>query len=286
MTTNLADLLKHIPSRNGVIYSGMRNMDITQGTEILLRERVAAQQYDNYLYAISKSHSISVMDHEVDQFLAKMPENAIILDVGGCWGLHWRRLADTRPDVSVLIIDFVSSNLDHAKKVLGPLVGSQIALMHADATDLPFKINDDFPGFNGVWTVQTFQHIPDFSKAVREAYRVLLSGGYFANYSLHATPLNKMIYWILGKNYHIKGEVAGSYYLERANNKQKSIVAEIFDGSYILDRYTENLFHPDLKFSFPGHENNPFGKIDILFSDFSLIARLISRQRSFLVKKV
>jgi membrane-associated phospholipid phosphatase len=58
-------------------------------------------------------------------------------------------------------------------------VNKQIVLMHADATKLPFKINSKFKGFDGVWTVQTFQHIPNYEKAVREAYRVLKKKGVF-----------------------------------------------------------------------------------------------------------
>lgn len=106
-----------------------------------------------------------------------MPQGALILDVGGCWGWHWRRLSKTRPDVGVLIVDFVRANLVHAQNVLGELVGDQVALMHADATALPFIVDSRFKGFNGVWTVQTFQHIPAYDKAVAEAFRVLKGGG-------------------------------------------------------------------------------------------------------------
>ena len=127
---------------------------------------VASKNYDNYLYSVSKSHSIPVMDHEVEKFLKKMPEKSIILDIGGCWGWHWRKIKISRPDVKIIIIDFVRSNLIHAKNVLGELIGSQIELVHADATNLPFKINNTFKGFNGIWTVQTLQHIPNFSKAI------------------------------------------------------------------------------------------------------------------------
>ena len=83
----------------------------------------------------------------------------------------------TRPDVGVLIVDFVRSNLPHARNILGDLVGGQVALMHADATALPFAVDSSFQDFDGVWTVQTFQHIPAYDKAVVEAYRVLKGGG-------------------------------------------------------------------------------------------------------------
>jgi len=162
------------------IYLGIDIASQDQASEVELRERVAARKYENYFQAISQSHSIPVMDVEVDQFLAQIPEGGVVLDVGGCWGWHWRRLASTRPDVGVVIVDFVRSNLTHAQQVLGSLIGNQVVLMHADATNLPFTFEQGSvsTGFDGVWTVQIFQHIPNFEKAVGEAHRVLRKGGY------------------------------------------------------------------------------------------------------------
>jgi len=111
------------------IYSGYRTVSQDQAAEMALRERVAAVQYDNYLDTICLSHSIPVMDREVDRFLLNLPHGALILDIGGCWGWHWRRLAETRPDAGLVIIDFVRSNLLHAKNVLEDLVGRQVVFM-------------------------------------------------------------------------------------------------------------------------------------------------------------
>lgn len=160
------------------IFNGIVKASQDQATEIKMREGVAAREYDNYFEAIAESHSISVMDHEVDLFLAQIPQSGLIIDIGGCWGWHWRRLAEIRPDIGVLIVDFVRSNLPHARNVLGKLVGNQVALMHADATALPIVLDENFQGFDGVWTVQTFQHIPAYYKAASEAFRVLKRGGY------------------------------------------------------------------------------------------------------------
>ena len=55
------------------------------------------------------------MDHEVEQFISDLPMNSIILDVGGCWGWHWRNLEVIRPDIDVVIVDFVRANLIHVK---------------------------------------------------------------------------------------------------------------------------------------------------------------------------
>lgn len=256
-----------------------------QDAERALRERVAAQQYDNYLATIAFNHSIPVISHEVDRFLASMPHGALILDVGGCWGWHWRRLAKSRPDVGVLIIDFVRASLIHAEKVLGSLVGTQVALMHADATALPFTdAGADFPGFDGVWSVQTFQHIPYFSQACHEAHRVLKTEGRLENYSLHVTPLVQSIYRLFGRPYHKEGMVKDLFHLARANDRQQAALADIFGGP-VENRYTECLFHPDLMLTFTGGEGSWMGQLDARLGDFPALGRWRARQRSFGVVK-
>ena len=266
------------------IYSGMVGARTDQSAEIELRERVAAEHYDDYLGAISKSHSISVMDHEVDRFLAKMPHGALILDVGGCWGWHWRRLAQTRPDVGVLIVDFVRSNLPHARNVLGDLVGQQVALMHADATALPCVVGDNFAGFDGVWTVQTFQHIPDFDKAVSEAHRVLKCGGLFVNYSLNVQPPIRWLRRLLGRGYLTKGWVDGAFWLARASDEQKKCIEGVF-GRTVSERWSEILYSPEVRITAPGRQGNAWGKLDTLLSNNIGFLGWFARQRSFYCEK-
>lgn len=192
----------------------------------------------------------------------------------------------TRPDVGVLIIDFVRANLINAQRLLGSLVGTQIALMHADATQLPFPDAKDYlHGFDGVWTVQVFQHIPDFSGACREAHRVLKPCGSFVNYSLHITPLNLMVYRLLKKNFYIEGMWKNSFHISRANNSQRQVIANIFGGE-VIDRYTECLLHPDLKLTFSGRVDSLLGLLDARLGDLSCLGRWIARQRSFETIKV
>lgn len=248
-----------------------------------LREQVAAHQSSDYLNTISKHHSIEVMDYEIKRFLTGLPQDAIILDIGGCWGWHWRNLASIRPDVGVLIIDFVRGNLVHAQRMLGSLVGTQVALMHADATSLPFPDAENFYGFDGVWTVQVFQHIPDFALACKEAYRVLKSGGNFVNYSLYATPFNRIVYFILGQKFHIQGTAKNNFYLTRANNSQLQIVKDIFGE--VKNRYTELFFHPDLRLTIGGRAGSLLGRLDAHMSEMSCVGYYFARQRSFEGKK-
>lgn len=251
-----------------------------QNLERNIRESIAVLNHKNYLNKISMSHSIPVMDKEVQRFLKNLPINALIIDVGGCWGWHWRNLDVLRPDVEVLIIDFVKSNLSHAKVILKHLLGKQVYLMHADATFLPFgKVESNNFKFDAIWSVQVFQHIPNYEKACYEAFRVLKIGGKFVTYSLHITPFVLFVYRLIGKKYFLKGIFNDQFYLERANDNQRNIILQIFGN--VKDRYTECLFHPDLKIRFTGKENNIFGIIDSYLGNFSSIGKYIARQRSF-----
>ena len=251
-----------------------------QQQEIILRESVSEDAHDDYLMYISKHHSISVMDSEVVRFITKTPENSLIIDVGGCWGWHWRNI-ENYPGRYVVIVDFIRSNLLHAKNVLGDLIGNKVILVQADATNLPFSENL----FDGFWTVQTFQHIPDFNKACSEAYRVLKKDSLFVNYSLHYTPFIKLIYSVFGKYYHKSGKLDGCFILNKASNEQYNQLAEIFDNK-VDNYYTEILFHPDLKITFSGRYDSLVGKIDSsLIRNNTIFRRLFARQRSFEVIK-
>lgn len=247
-----------------------------QEAERKLREQVAAEHQGDYLTNIARHHSIPVMDHEVGRFLDSLPPDAAILDVGGCWGWHWRNLPEQRPEACVVIVDFVRANLRHARNMLGSLVDSRVALVHADATALPFTD----AVFDGFWTVQTFQHIPDFRQACCEAHRVLKGGGRLANYSLHITPAVQLVYRLFGKTYHREGMVRDLFHLTRANDAQREILAEVF-GAPVVDRYTECLFHPDLKATFSGRAGSLAGRLDARLGDVPTVGRWLARQRSF-----
>ena len=263
---------------DGIWSSNLPESD--QKAEKRLREKVANIQIDDYLDSVAKYHSIPVMDHEVKKYLGLMPFGSVILDIGGCWGWHWRDIKNIRPDVYIIIIDFVRSNLLHAKNVLGSLIGNQVELVHADATALPFS-NEVI---DGVWTVQSFQHIPSYTSAFNESYRVLKKNGRFINYALHITPAIQFIYRILGKKYHLEGEIKGSFYFIRANNKQKDELENIFSGE-VHDKYSECLFNPDLKITFTGREYSWIGILDYYLGKCSFISSMIARQRSFEVVK-
>lgn len=264
---------------DGVYSYGFVNAN--QEDEIKFRESVVSRRnYQDYLRVIYNYHSIPVMDKEVDLFLSKVPKNGVVVDVGGGLGWHWRRNKCIRPDVTVFIVDFIRPILIHAKNVLGNQINDKIFLVYGDATSLIFSDET----FDGWWSVQTLQHIPDFRKAVSEAWRVLKPGGIFANYSVNNQDLIKLIFSAMGRKYHVSGQVSGRFYLARASTEQLKQVEKIFSNS-VKKRYTEILFNPDLKIKFPGKEKSIFGKIDSFLSSDTHIFSWIARQQSFHTSK-
>jgi ubiquinone/menaquinone biosynthesis C-methylase UbiE len=247
-----------------------------QAIEIELRQRVALATYVCPLEKIAKHHSIPVMDFEVERFLRRIPRGGWIIDVGGCWGWHWRNLHLTRPDVRIFIVDFVRANLLHARALLGDVVNQSIYLIHGDATNL--KLPD--ATFDAYWSVQTLQHVVRFEEAVSEAKRVLKQGGVFANYSLNDPAAIRWLYSVLGRPYVSEGQVDGSYWLARASSAQKRAIERIFETK-VSERLTEILYKPELHISFPGKRDSWVGHLDARCSGATGFFRYLARQRSF-----
>ena len=180
----------------------------------------------------------------------------------------------------MVIVDFIRQNLTHAHALLGELINDQIFLVHGDATQLPFY-NDSF---DLIWTVQTFQHIPNFEFAIRESFRCIKRGGVFINYSLNRARLIQFIYLMIGRTYHIKGNT-DVFHLDLASKIQKEIIESVF-AQPVVQRYTETLFHPDLKPSFIGKENSFLGKVHARLSGNLFFLGWVARQCSFEVYKL
>ena len=244
------------------------------------RAELARKNFGNSLKEIAKNHSIPVMDSECRRFLRELPPKATLLDIGGSWGWHWRKIRDDAVWPRIILLDFVPENFSQAKVILGPRYRRSVTPLGGDARNLPFGDNS----FEAVWTVQTFQHIRDFARACREAWRVLKPGGKFINYSLHAPLLLRVLYRIWGKKIHQEGEVSDRFYLRRADQEQKRIVEQIFQEP-VQERFTECLFHPDLRLTFSGSEGSRWGALDARLAHVPWLGSLLARQRSFMVVK-
>ena len=251
---------------------------VSQKKEFINRRKVAKSYYNNFYSHISDHHSIQVMDLEIVNLLKIIPKNSIICDIGGCWGWHWRNICKQRPDINIVIIDFVYENLLIAKKILKKKINKQIYLVNDDICKLKLKKEI----FDTVWTVQTLQHIKKYSKAIKNIYKILKIDGYLFNYNLNINYIVKTIYKIFNKKYLIKG-YNNDFYLERSSKTQKKIIKKIFKNT-ITTRYTELLFHPDLKIK-TGSIKNLFGKIDSFLSGSLFIKKIFARQEAFIVKK-
>ena len=260
------------PDENGVWCSSFENF--SQEGEVKLREKVAAKVYNDYIGEVANHHSVLVMDYEVRRALRKVPKNGVIVDVGGCWGWHWRNLNKQRPDVQVVIVDLVKANFRHTQNILSSAVNKSIQLVHGNATQLSFPDNS----FDLYWSVQTLQHIPEFSKCVQEAKRILLKGGVFLNYSLNREKAIEILFRMLGKNYIVEGYM-GSMFLSRASVKQKIQIETVFSNP-VEQRFSEILFHPELGMK-TGSEVSFWGKLDANIGSSKPILGWIARQHSF-----
>jgi ubiquinone/menaquinone biosynthesis C-methylase UbiE len=264
-------------NKDACIYGKIKS-PASQKKEFKNRRKVAKSYYQNFYNHISDHHSIQVMDREIANLLEKIPKNSIICDIGGCWGWHWRNIGLQRPDINIVIIDLVYENLVIAKKLLKKKINKQIHLVNDDICEL--KINKEI--FNVVWTVQTLQHIPKYLNAIKNIYKIINADGYLYNYNLNINYIVKIIYKLFNKKYLIKG-YNNDFYLERSNINQKKIIKKIFKNK-IVTRYTELLFHPDLKIK-TGTIKNLFGKIDTFLSGSLIFKKVLARQEAFIVKK-
>jgi ubiquinone/menaquinone biosynthesis C-methylase UbiE len=249
---------------------------VGQEEEITLRRRVAEAVPPDLKGEIAIHHSFGVMDREVECFLDRLPANGVIIDVGGCWGWHWRNLHQQRPDATLVIIDLVKENLERAKYFLAGRINQSVFLVHGDGTKLPFDDNT----FDAYWAVQALQHVPNLENALIESKRVLKPGGIFAMYNLNNPWAIRMIYKFLGKPWTDEGTVAGMFYLRRSGSWDGSAIKRIF-GNVSPSRYTEIIFTPELNWHKSAAVGHWLGKLDSWLSSGFCAWNLIARQRSY-----
>ena len=279
MRREVEAILRGLSQDEDGVYSSALHPAASQGDEIRQRERVARHTYPDLLQEIARHHSIPVMDREVRRFLRGIPSGGVVADVGGGWGWHWRHLAVERPDVCVIVVDFVRENLRQAVRLLGEAVNRQLFLVHGDATGLPFPSSV----FDGYWSVQVLQHVPIFEDAVTEAHRILRPHGEFACYSLNRSRLVELLYRLRGRSYHVRGKRPDSFWLSRGTAKEARTVGEVF-GSPVTSRFTEVLFHPDLRLS-TGATSSWIGRVDAYLASDTPMFAWMARQRSYHTRK-
>ena len=251
-----------------------------QEGEAAFRRSVAACRHDDYLSAISHHHSVPVMTREVHRFLRALPKNAVAVDMGGCWGWHWRNLFHQRSDVTMVIVDFIAENLDHARTVLGNQIGRNIHLCVDNACALGFKDGT----FDGYWTVQCFQHIPAWTQAVGEAHRVLKPGGRFVNHTFNRQRLFEGLARMLGRDYLVEGQT-GNYYLNRDVAAVQAEIERVF-ARPAGRRYSEVLFELGFRAGISaGRDSSAWGAVDALLTDAGGLFAPVARQVGLEIEK-
>lgn len=267
-------LLPGLLQDQNAIIQGMLKQSTDQAQEIELRQKVAKQTYTDILGEVANHHSIPVMDREVGRFIQRVPHGGTILDVGGCWGWHWRQAVHQRPDLKIYILDLVKENLNYARDLLFPYIDKNIFLVHGDANHLPLQNGS----IDGYWSVQTLQHIEKVSQAFAEAKRVLKPGGQFACYFRNYSRFFQALQALRRRPYHVEGTVDGQFFFSRGRAKHRELLAELFQCP-VTTRFSEVIFTAG-RGGF-GKPQSKWGQLDSWLSGSFPPWAAVARQRSF-----
>ncbi len=269
---NLKDkiLSRYKKDKNGIYFYQIANK--LQKIEINFRRKVAKKTYKNHIKEISKHHSIPVMDDYINKTIKSLPKGSKILDIGGGWAWHWRNINKIRPDIKVYVVDFIYENFFHAKKIIKKNFNKNVYLINTDANKLRFE-NETF---DLVWSVQVFQHMPDFKQSAREIKRVLKKNSKFINITFNDSLISKIKYLLLNKKHFFEGVVPNQFFVSRNIRKYNLTLKSIFKCNPII-KYSEILFNPELGFFF-GSEKSIFGKIDSMLTSSFILFKFIARQ--------
>ena len=110
-------------------------------------------------------------DLEADM-IARVPQNAQVLDVG-CGGGHLLELiAMRRPDLTLTGVDLSADQVRRARRRLRRFA-ERVTIEEGSALDLRFEANS----FDGVFSMASIKHWPDQLQGLRECLRVLQPGG-------------------------------------------------------------------------------------------------------------
>ena len=247
------------------IYSKKFNID-NQKVEFDMRTDLAKKNNEDYLYEISKHHSIEVMSSFLKKFLKNIEYNGNILDIGCGWCWLWKDISKIRSDIRIYALDFVIENFNHAKNILNDNDLKQI-----------YFINDNFEDFipcnnffDGIWSSQTFQHIGNFDFNFKKISNLLVKDGIFYNFNLNFSIFNKIANLRNNKNQD-ETFIKNFYYLNRNINQQHKILKKYFKKTNL--NYCEYLFHPEIKLFF-GKKNSFIGKFDSYISGSNFLKHL------------
>ena len=220
------------------------------------------------------------MDYCIESHFRNL-QGDLTLDIDRFYFSPWRRLSATHFNIAALIVDFLRANLVHAQRMLEPISCRQVELLHAYTIVLPLSTID----FDDFCAVPTFKHTPDLIGAWSEIHWLLKIGVSFVHYSLNTTPVNHMLYGLLGKTFHTERMHKNDFHLNRANDRERNIVVYIFWRREI-DRYSKCMHHPDLRLVFGRRIVSQIGQFDARFRELPMLEPSIARQPSFQAIKI
>jgi SAM-dependent methyltransferase len=131
---------------------------------------VEAWFYDRYI-APGLATWTPLLLHELEPFMASLPTDARVLDVG-CGGGHFVTfLADAHPDFRLTGVDLSHGQVVRARRRSARL-GARVQFIEGSATALPF----DDAAFDLVVSIGSLKHWPDRRMGLSECVRVLRPG--------------------------------------------------------------------------------------------------------------
>jgi ubiquinone/menaquinone biosynthesis C-methylase UbiE len=252
--------------------SGDAAMMVGQESERELRDRLAAAHAISsrpaLLDTVAEYHCVPVMRRRAQDFAARFTPNDRVLDVGIGWGWHWHGRTD---GPCVIGVDMSVGNLRLARRVLGKT--DRVLLVCADAAALPLR--DD--SLAGVWSIQTFQHMPErvLAQAKSELDRVLREDFSIEMSDLNPGLLLRIVYRLAGRRLHRRGRMGEMELSRRTAREWTRIWSDFRRGRCRLSTgYSELFFHPDLHLRprrYPLRLERALGWLPML-------ARMIARQ--------
>jgi ubiquinone/menaquinone biosynthesis C-methylase UbiE len=107
--------------------------------------------------------------------LDRLPRGARVLEVGSGGGQLAVRIAERRPDVSIVGLDLSPEQVARASRRARAL-GDRVRFVEGSALEMPFAD----ASFDAVLSVASLKHWPDQARGMRECVRVLVPGGALA----------------------------------------------------------------------------------------------------------
>ncbi len=264
---------------DGILRDTKMNFEQGQQSECEMRESVAKPfigEPEQSVREATRHHSYGVMRRQAYKTLKSLSSHQrekgyLLVDLGCGFGWHWADLAKEFPLIRFLLIDFSMANLLVSRSLMPFNDYPNVLCLQSDIVDIPIQHHSsDF-----CWSVQMLQHLQPVKRiaAFREILRIQKSGAGFYIAWLRSVPFLKFIYSILGKDYHLKGDIKGGrMFLQRFDEEIESEMKNIFTNYYL--EYSETLFHPELKLI---PYNSWIGYADIILGK-TFIAQLFARQ--------